>query len=222
MFFNFIHKRHKKYYQESKIHLFIDLAFVIIIIVLIISNIILFKKTFPIEDIQININRHQVDRQVEQKKEPQIINTNLILNANLVYYTPEGEQLGIGPWPPVVGETTLVRIVLNVTTNIHSVKNLQFKAKLPTKITWVGKSAVNLGQAIFYDNASGLIIWSLDNLDINQKAQASFEIEFTPKKDDLRHKIKLLENLKVSGVDKVTGQGISTTKNDLYSLEVKK
>lgn len=216
--FNFLRQRHEKYYAESKIHLFIDLAFVMIIIILILANIILFSLEFPIESIEIKVTHPQVSG--EATKPVEIRNTNLILNSDIIYYTLEGEQLGIGPWPPVVGETTSVRVFLDLTTDIHAIKNLQFKAKLPANIIWTGKSAVNLGQAIFYDQASGLVVWTLDKLNMNEKAEASFEIKFTPASNDLGKQIKLLENLSVSAVDSVTGQGISAVGSNSYSSVV--
>ncbi len=215
----FFSKRYKRHYQESKIHLFIDLAFVIIIIILIISNIILFNKSFPIKDITIGINHHANGNTRQEKKRP-VINAKLTLNSDAAYYTSEGEQLGVGPWPPAVNETTSVRIFLEITPDIHRVKNLQLKARLPSKITWLGNSAVSLGQAIFYDKKSRLIIWALDSLDIKQKARASFEIEFTPTQKDFGNRIKLLENLSASAIDKITGQGISAFGNNLYSPKV--
>ena len=44
---NPLKKRHEKHYKESKKHLVLDLIFVFLIVLLILSNIILFTKTKP-------------------------------------------------------------------------------------------------------------------------------------------------------------------------------
>jgi len=208
-------KRYKRHYQESKIHLIIDLAFVLIILILITANIILVNTNFSIDNIEIKITRPQVNGEVIEYIK--IENTDLVLNSNIVYYTSEGEQLGVGPWPPVTDEISSVRIIIDISSATHNVSDLQFLAKLPNNITWTNNSVVNTGNAIVYDNTNNLIVWNIGNWDAGQNARASFEIEFTPTQDNLGNKIKLLENLSVSGLDTITGQKVDIAGNNLFS-----
>jgi len=225
MFLKFLCNRYERYYKSSKVHLVIDAIFVILILILIGTNVYLFNKDFPVKVQPVSINRapkvigEKVEVPISQK--PKTVNTNLILKSKVVYYTDEGEQLGIGPWPPQVNETTSVRIVSEISTDLHPVKKIQFKAKLPPEIKWTGNVAVNSGQAPVYDKEDNLIIWSFDNLSPGKKALVSFEIEFTPDKNDLDRKIKLVEDIKVLSIDVITGQVVVASNSDLYSLKVK-
>ena len=220
-----------KHYKNSKTHLLIDVSFVLLIIVLIITNIYLFTKDYPVDTQTIahlseknsvqNVTGKQNGQVAGESDKQQIQNTNLTLAARVVYYTTEGEQLGVGPWPPQVGELSSVRVVINAHTTLHSVKKAQIRIKLADKAKYTNNSAVNLGRALKYDPAKHMVVWNLNDLSLKQKAQASFEIEFTPSKSDLDQRIKLVKAVSIFGIDAKTAQAVSAFKGSLYSLKVK-
>ncbi len=216
LFINPWRYRYDRYYKESKKHLVIDLILIAIILFLVGLNIYVFTRESPaVEDIQINIHR-QTKGVSDVQEMPQ--KTELLLSAQAVYYTDEGEQVGVGVWPPQVGQTTSVRLVLKMTTNLHQINSLHLKAKLPTDVAWTGQTAVNAGEALAFDEKERAVIWSLDKLAPWQKAEVNFEVRFTPMESKT---MKLLDKIVVSGIDAIMGEGVVTESQGI-SVEVVK
>jgi len=219
---NPMRSRYEKHYKESKKHLVIDIVFVVLILLLIITNVILFNKSFPVESVEIKIVRPKVEgEKIEESQMPEVVqNTNLILSSKIAYYTTEGEQLGVGPWPPVVGETSLIRVMIEVYPTSHRVSNLYFKANLPVGIRWTGNFAVETGEAMVYDETKDLISWSIGSIGDREKVSASFELELTPNEENLGQKMELLKNLSLVGFDLVTSNSVSGFSSNLYTPAV--
>ncbi len=176
---------------------------------------------FPIETFELKITHQKVSGETDEKKlEPEIIKANLIFNNQLIYYTKEGEQLGIGPWPPQVDNKTSVRVIWQITSTPRALKNIKISAQLPENIIYTNKIAVNKGKALNFDNKTRLITWRLDELKLNEQATASFEIEFTPTPKQVDQKIKLLENTFVTGWDSLLNEQTTTYSNNIYSPNI--
>ncbi|GEM_PF-1952082 len=218
IFTNPLLKRFDKFYKESKKHLIIDLILIFLIILLILINIFLLTQKFPIETFELKITHQKVSGETDkQEVKNDTVPANLIFNNQLIYYTKESEQLGIGAWPPKVNATTSARIVWELSSSPRAIKNIKIQAKLPTNINYTNKIAVNKGKTLNFDKKTRLITWNLDELKLNEKANASFEIEFIPNENQVNQKIKLLENAFATGFDFLFNEQITTYSNNIYS-----
>ncbi len=218
-------KRFDKHYREKRRHLFIDLGFVVIIVALIIINLSLVSKKFdfgPLSQyLSVHTNNSTSSTTIKENSQP---SENLIvdklpaeinLNARYAYYTLEGDQLGVGPWPPVIGETTAVRVFLDLKIYRHNLTNLKVTAKLPDGLEWLGRDAVNKGVGLAFDSSSRKITWLIgDLLVVDGPVQAGFLVSFTG-----ADKVKLLGNISASGFDLSANEQITHSTLDLFIAE---
>jgi hypothetical protein len=107
------------------------------------------------------------------------ITTPFHVGAGARYYAVTGDQLGVGPLPPRVGEPTKywVQWKLNPTTN--DVSQFVMQADLPEGVELTGHKALPDGGELSQKNRT--VIWSVPFLPAsNQGISASFEVAFTP------------------------------------------
>lgn len=129
------------------------------------------------------------------------IGTALSLTAQARYYTNEGDQLGRGPLPPMVGKETKYWALLTVKNNTSSISPLTVTASLPPHITWTGKSSVTHGKDVSYNPTTRTATWSVHTLHAHETAQAGFELSFTPNSDQVGSTPLLLTNIKATATD---------------------
>ncbi|HPI67530.1 MAG TPA: hypothetical protein PKZ16_03260 [bacterium] len=218
-------KRYEKHYRESKKHLIIDLLLVAAVIFLIVVNIRLITEKFPIENISIQfhrsnsayINNSAPNSEASAEKTP---DSEIYLNAQALYFTAEGEQLGLGPWPPKVNESSQIRIIINLKSTLHALKNVNLLITPGEETDWPNDSAVNLGQALEFKTDTRQINWQLDHLSLNDSATISFSLAIKPTTNHLGKKIVLVKNIVVSGTDVVTQNNIIKNQTSLFSPAV--
>lgn len=148
------------------------------------------------------------------------ISTFLKLHAESRYFTEEGDQLGRGPLPPRVGQTTKYWINLFVTASPNSVKEAQIKATLPPGVSWTGKTTVTEGEPIKFDPITRTIIWKDDFIEATSGdtcpcVGAGFEISLTPTTNDLGLTPKLLDQISLSSTDIYTNEYLTSNVSSL-------
>ncbi len=148
------------------------------------------------------------------------ISTELGLDAAAIYYTKVGDQLGVGPLPPKVGETTKYRVFLTVSTTTSGVRNTIVEATLPPNVTWTGKSSVTAGTAMDYLPTSRVIRWNLGDIPAFANGDAasiggSFEVALLPTAADVETSPALIKNIKVTGRDKATNYALHAITADV-------
>ena len=129
------------------------------------------------------------------------------------YFTIEGEQLGIGPLPPTVGDSTNFWIFLSVRGFTHDLQNVNVSATLPQNVTLTGQSSISHGENITL-NEKGQIVWKIGDLKANETNQvigAAFEVKITPTADQTGQTANLLENIAISATDTAVNQEITKT-----------
>ncbi len=143
----------------------------------------------------------------------QKINTALNLQATARYYTDEGDQLGIGPLPPVIGAPTKYWIFFKIENLYNDVKNISIAATLSRNVSWTGKISTTADQGVIYNQNNGQLSWGVGSVgapaaflpDIG----AAFEVELLPTADQSGRLANLIENIQISGLDEFTGQKIT-------------
>ena len=141
----------------------------------------------------------------------QRLSSTVTVSAFARYFTMEGEQLGIGPLPPVVSVPTTYRVYLTVDNTINAVDNTVITATLPSNVTWQGKASVSYGPTVTYDATNRQVHWPLGRLEAFAGQQtspvvASFEVSLTPSSSQLNQYPPLLSSITITATDAVTGK----------------
>ncbi len=104
-------------------------------------------------------------------------------SAGAYFYTPEGDQVGIGPLPPIVGLPTSYLITWTLENQGGHLSDIQFSAHLAPGVSWQGEAGLT-GGTLFYDAANHKVNWRLVEWpDDAIKKQANFYVSLIPTND---------------------------------------
>lgn len=125
---------------------------------------------------------------------------------NAIYYTsPQGDQLGIGPVPPIAGIPTSYWIFWEA-RGTGDFKNLVVSAHLPQGVGLTSRRSLLSGE-FTYNASARQIIWKVPDLKGRSDSyRLGFEIEVTPTTSDIGHILTLLNNSRYSAIDTLTGE----------------
>lgn len=142
------------------------------------------------------------------------VTSPVILSAFGRYSSPQGDQLGRGPLPPTVDETTKYWIFLTLDGTTSTLTDLKLDAELGESVTFTGRQSVSVGQSLSYDEASGTVHWTIDSLPPTLDPQAktvsvAFEVALTPTAAMLGTMPTLVQSPLVTGRDSWTGAFVS-------------
>ncbi|HTK05150.1 MAG TPA: hypothetical protein VL500_06190 [Candidatus Eisenbacteria bacterium] len=148
------------------------------------------------------------------------IATRLEADAAALYFTKDGDQLGIGPLPPKAGETTKYRVFLTVTNTTGDAGDVSLEAYLPTNVVWTGHASVTAGDALDYFPSTGRVRWNIGRVpafagDSGDRIGATFEVAITPDKSEIGSAPLLVKGIKLIGKDAVTGLPLHAAAEDL-------
>lgn len=135
----------------------------------------------------------------------------IVLESFGRYWTANGDQLGRGPIPPIVGETTKYWIFWNVSGTTNELENLAIEADLGPGVELTGRQSVSVGTSI--EAINGAVRWTVDRVDPTMPpgstvAAAAFEVALTPSADQVGSIATLLKRAYVSASDAWTGATI--------------
>ena len=145
------------------------------------------------------------------------INLAAELNGSAVvfYNSPQGDQLGSGPLPPLVGLPTNYWVFFDVKSS-GDFNNLVFSAKLPQGVELTDRRSLLSGD-FKYNAPSRQIVWTVPSLkNQSDSYRLGFEIQFMPKATDLGKVVPLLTNIKYYAYDTLVNQ---ETYTDLKNLD---
>ncbi len=123
-----------------------------------------------------------------------------------VYYTADGEQMGRGPLPPQVGETTKYYIFINFANTLNNITNISMRAVLPAGIEMGQRRNVTVGQLMTYNPSDRAISWNYTELPAWSQTGLYFDVAVTPTADQIGQNITLLKDIQFSATDKITGK----------------
>lgn len=120
----------------------------------------------------------------EPKKEFILKQAGLVkATAGAYYYTAEGDQVGIGPLPPIVGLPTSYLITWSIDNSGGDLSDLQFSAVLGEAATWQGEAGLTGGN-LSYDSENRKINWRITAWpDDATLKQASFYVSINPNQE---------------------------------------
>lgn len=154
--------------------------------------------------------------QLEDNKSNEIeimINSDLSLQEELRYFDENNMPVGSGPLPPKVGEETKLRLYWTLKNNVHDLSDVSVRLNLPEFVEFDNFWQATFGD-IYYDSNLHQVIWTIEEMPISIfRADAFFNIKFTPSLQDLDKILVLSPGSIVSASDTVSGGQISIKKN---------
>jgi hypothetical protein len=137
------------------------------------------------------------------------LNSNLAVTTYPMYYTKTGDQLGRGPLPAKVGETTKYWVFARLINDISAVENVKVSMQLPFNVSWNDRSSVPVGNSLQYDAATKTVSWEITKVPVKpSNIGFAFEVGIVPTAAQLGKYPTLLQNIKITGVDINTGEKI--------------
>lgn len=136
--------------------------------------------------------------------------SDLTAAAAAYYNSPQGDQLGSGPLPPVVGLPTNFWIFLKAEAD-GNFTNFSLSAKLPKNVELTENSSLLAGN-LNYNEAARQIVWRIEKIEAGStEYRAGFEVQLIPEDDQANNLATLLNQLRYQSVDSFTGTKIEGT-----------
>jgi hypothetical protein len=165
------------------------------------------QQTGIIADINYQLDGHAVEYQMFSPKIK--ILSDLQIGSKGLYYSAQGDQLGIGPLPPVVDVPTHYWIFWEINNSGNELKNLTVSADLPANVGWTNQKTVLAGD-LRYGQISHKVIWTVDDVAaLSGNYRAGFEVELIPSAANLGKVPALISNIHYSADDSFVNEEIS-------------
>jgi hypothetical protein len=137
--------------------------------------------------------------------------SELQINSQGLYYSAQGDQLGVGPLPPVVDVPTHFWVFWDIKNNGNELQNLTVTADLPANVGWTGQETVLAG-VLNHGQIGRKVTWTVDDVAATGgNYRAGFEVELIPTAADFGKVPALISNIKYSATDIFANQQISGT-----------
>lgn len=145
------------------------------------------------------------------------IMSDLRVNADLYFHSPQGDQLGIGPVPPIVDIPTIYWLIVKAINTGNDLEDFVFSAKLADNVELSGDQSLLAGQ-FSYNQDSRRLIWQVDNI----KAEggdyiANFALSLKPDSSQLGKNALILSDIRYHAYDVWTDNDISAYLSNLDS-----
>lgn len=113
------------------------------------------------------------------------VTSPVVLESFGRYASPQGDQLGRGPLPPLVGETTKYWVFLTVRGTTNELSGVRVEAELGPSVNFTGKQSVSYGNPVSFDAGENAVVWSAGSLSPtlapgSQVVSVAFEVAVTP------------------------------------------
>lgn len=122
------------------------------------------------------------------------------------YYSDEGDQLGRGPLPPRVGQTTKYWVVVRLTNTVNAVRGAEVRIPLLPGTTFTGKQSVTLGPRLNFEADTRRVSWSYEEIPPHSQTTLSFEIAVTPNIELIGKTVLLTDDITIGGTDAAVGK----------------
>lgn len=162
-----------------------------------------------------------LDQELRYRVEAPIVKffSRLSIKSGAYYYSPQGDQLGVGPIPPQVGRITNYWIFWEINNHGNALENFSLSAGLPEDVIWSGKKTIGAG-TLRYNDVAQKLSWELNSISAESTPSEyyiGFEVSVLPTIDQLGKIIPLLDNIHYSTKDLFVGETMQGNLNDLSS-----
>ncbi|MCX6794795.1 MAG: hypothetical protein NTY31_02310 [Candidatus Falkowbacteria bacterium] len=136
------------------------------------------------------------------------VKAELSVTSEAYYTSPQGDQLGIGPLPPLVGIPTNYWIFWK-TQSLDNFKNLIVSARLPKGVELTDSRSLLVGE-FNYNPDTRQLIWKVSELAGRADSyHLDFEVQLIPTANQVGQVLPLLNNQQYYATDSLTGEEVS-------------
>ncbi|MBI4599007.1 hypothetical protein HY734_02315 [Candidatus Uhrbacteria bacterium] len=132
------------------------------------------------------------------------------------YTSEQGDQLGRGPLPPLVGEETKYWVFWNLSGTTNALTNVKLTGHLPAGARFTGRQTVSQGDPITYDAATNTITWTASRLTPtfppgSKIIGVAFEVGITPSETQVGTTPTILTDVRLTATDEFTGAVVTAS-----------
>jgi len=147
------------------------------------------------------------------------VDSRLSLKTFALFYTPQGDQIGVGSVPPVVGNYTAYWLILQVNNTNNKIKDFKLTAKVPANIEFTNIYNVTDGNQIIFNEKTRELEWQIDSVSafagiFNAAPEARIQLALTPTTDQIGKSPILLANIVATATDDATGAFLAASSKD--------
>ncbi len=144
------------------------------------------------------------------------VNSQLSLKTTALFYTSQGDQIGVGSVPPVVGEYTSYWIIIKVNNTNNKIKDLKVTAKVPAEIEYTNIYNVTDGDKLSFNETTRQIEWHVANVNalagiLNPSPEARIQLAIIPTPDQVGKSPLLMSNISATATDTLTHSFLSAS-----------
>ena len=133
--------------------------------------------------------------------------STLTLSSALTRTT--GPFTNIGPWPPVVGQTSSYTLTLTAGNTTNTVANAAVRLTLPSYVTHTG-AKTPLSSSVTYDARTGEVAWNIGEIASHSTKSVALQIGFTPLSNQAGQEPQLVGQTIFEGFDRFVQETIQT------------
>jgi|GEM_PF-1068275 len=149
------------------------------------------------------------EKSVVYELKPLRLISELSASAAAYYHSEHGDQLGIGPLPPLVGLPTNYWIFFQVNNDGNVVKNFTLTARLAAGVTLGSGRTVSSGDLI-YDESTRRLTWIIPELPATTTDnRAGLDVQIIPTAEQVGQTPILLSTISYIATDSFTGEQLS-------------
>lgn len=135
------------------------------------------------------------------------------------YYTEAGDQVGRGPLPPLIGQTTKYWIYSTVSNTTNPLRDTMLKFQLEKGVTFTGKQSVTIGPELIYDSKTNTVTWNYKyGLPENSESGFYFEVSINPNPEQLGQPLTLIKEAGFSAVDDIVNKEYNLSVTNLSNI----
>ncbi|MBD3359445.1 MAG: hypothetical protein GF365_01920 [Candidatus Buchananbacteria bacterium] len=147
---------------------------------------------------------------VESKPIITAVNSNVSLQTTGLFYTPQGDQIGVGSVPPAVGEYTSYWTLIKVINTNNAIKDLKITAQIPAAVEFADIYNVTEGNQIVYNAENNTITWTIGDIErfagiFRPAPEARIQLAIIPSAKQAGASPALLTNITATATDAKTG-----------------
>lgn len=159
------------------------------------------------------ISNNNKDEEIIIKKPEEIKCSDIKINSYALYYNQYGDQLGIGPIPPIVGIPTNYWIFFEIQNGENGLNNIDLYTNLGQNVSFTGNKNIQSGN--FTINSKKQINWSGVNIAKNQNIKIAFEVSLIPDTKNIGKILNIIENTRFFAKDELCKKQISINVKNL-------
>jgi hypothetical protein len=132
------------------------------------------------------------------------ITTPFDVSAAVRYYASTGDQIGVGPLPPQVGQETRYWLQVAIGQTRSDLSDVRVRIRLPDGVKHTGRDALPSGGGL--SESGDEIIWRLPYLAASPEgAQVRLELALTPEASMIGKTALLVESIQATATEVVSG-----------------